>query len=91
MELDLNTLAKEEFLAYLAAHTYEEVEALYGTLDAPHEAERLRWCTAAISAFIHRKDSLTTILEIRDYVRELPTWFGRQKDIMRQVNELKQK
>ena len=79
--IDPNTLDEEEFMAYLAAHNYDEVEALEGTLDDSREIRRIKWCLDAQTEFDDRfKASLNrrmTGFEIKTLVKELSVWTAR--------------
>lgn len=89
MNLQLNDLNKYDFITSLQAMTYEEIQAVYETLDYNHKAALLKHCALLIGDYLERRNQLTTIAEIKEYVRMLPIWQERQIALSLQVDQLK--
>lgn len=81
---------KTEFVAILATMEYESIEELYVvTENRQHQAWMLQYCARALEAFMNRKDTLTTLAEISQFVREFPIWKKRQVTIETRLEEFK--
>ncbi len=79
-------LDEDAFTIFLNSMEYDEIEAIYLRVDTYHQVLILRHCARLISAYIERKNTLTTIHEIKEYVRLLPIYLDREKRLRQLVN-----
>ncbi len=89
LDPEANNLNEVEFTALLLPLTYDEIQALYATLDYWHKVLLVRHCALLCKEYVERRNQLTTITEIKEYVRMLPIWQERQSALSLQVDRLK--
>lgn len=84
-----NNLNEVEFTALLLTLTYDEIQALYDALDNRHKVFLVRHCALLCKEYVERRNQLTTIADMKEYVRMLPIWMERQSALSLQVDRLK--
>lgn len=87
--IDWNSLGREDFIARLEQMEYEAIEAIYDQVDKRHKACILRHCAYLIQTFMEHKDNLSSLAEIREYVRLLPIMVERHRKLAILVEEFR--